>query len=87
MANHIDVPYAVIRAAKQAARNTGTKVVRLRLDDDGNPDSHVTLRNGRGENKGSFTVAADGSFTVHKKLAKKPRKQAADATPEATDGE
>lgn len=83
-AKHIDVPYAIIRAAKQAARNTGTKVVRLRLDDDGNPDSHVTLRNGRGESKGSFTVAADGSFTVHKAIVKRERKAKAEEPTESS---
>ena len=83
MANSIDIDYAVIRAAKQHARNTGTKVVRLALDDDGKPTGHVTLRNGRGESKGAFVVK-DGNVKITKKIAKRPRKEQAQ---EATDSE
>ena len=78
---HIDVSYSIFRAAKRNARNTGTKVVRLRLDEDGNPDGHVTLRNGRGECKGSFTVKGE-AVQVHKPIVKKARKDA-EAGPEA----
>lgn len=80
---HLDLDYAIVRAAKSNARNTGTKVVRLDLDDDGNPTGKVTLRNGRGENKGSFTVTAEG-VKVHKAPVKRTKKADAPEAEEAT---
>lgn len=82
---HIDVDYAIIRATKQHARGTGTKVARLEQDDDGNLTGKVTLRNGRGENRGSFSVTGEG-VKMHKQPVKKERKNA-EATPADADSE
>jgi hypothetical protein len=73
---HFDLDYAIVRATKQHARGTGTKVARLDLSEDGTPTGKVTLRNGRGENKGSFTVSAEG-VKIHKAPVKKAKKEAA----------
>lgn len=83
---HFDLDYAIVRAAKQHARGTGTKVVRLDVGEDGLPTGKVTLRNGRGENKGSFTVTADG-VKMHKAPVKKARKAADAPEPEAPEAE
>lgn len=81
---YIDVPYTLIRKAKEHARKTGTKVVRFDLDDSGAFTGKITLRNGRGENRGSFTVTGE-TVKVHKAPVRKPAKAA--ATDEATDSE
>jgi hypothetical protein len=73
--DHFDIDYAIIRATKQHGRGTGVKVARLELSDDGTPTGKVTLRNGRGENRGSFSVTEDG-VKIHKAPVKREKKAA-----------
>lgn len=79
-ATHLDIDYSIIRATKQHGRGTGVKVARLELAD-GKPTGKVTLRNGKGENRGSFTVADDG-VKIHKAPVKREKKtvEVADST-------
>lgn len=84
MSGHIDVDYAIVRAAKQHARGTGTKVVRLDTNDDGTLTGKVTLRNGRGENRGSFTVNDEG-VKMHKAPVKKEKKTTATVEGDSTE--
>lgn len=74
---HIDIDYTITRETKRLGRGTGVKHSRVETDDNGVPTGKVTLRNGRGENLGSFTVTDEGT-KVHKQPVKKARKGKAD---------
>lgn len=75
------VPYAVVREAKKAARNTGTKSITF-TEHEGSLGKFV-CKDGRGTTKASGTVALDGTTKFGTKPIRKERKPAATPEPEA----